>query len=207
MKKTIILALVLFTTVQSYAQQKGEIVLGAHTGFSFTGAIYRLVQDVSESDTLSSGLLSGSNLPVFGASFDYGVSDRFTIGALASVQHFSAKVRENSFSAQDSSFNIRPVDANFNRFYVGIVPKYQYETGSENFEMYSAIRAGFIFWQGNFDAENSNIDALSGFAGGRPALSIVAIGGRYYFNSNLAFNFELATGAPSLLSLGINYKL
>lgn len=207
MKKIIVFALVLFTATQSYAQKEGEIVLGIHTGFSFTGAAYRLVQTAAESDSVSSGLLGGSNLPAFGASFDYGVSDQFTIGALASLQHFTADIREGSFNAGDTSVNTQPVSANLNRIYIGIAPKYQYETGNADFEMYSAIRAGFVFWQGNFDAENSNIEAISGFAGGRPALSVVALGGRYYFNPNFAFNFELATGAPSLLSLGVNYKL
>lgn len=207
MKKIIVFTLVLFSITQSYGQTEGDIILGVHTGFSFTGAAYRLVQTASESDSVSSDLLGGNNLPVFGASFDYLVSDRFSIGALASVQHFSADVRETSFNAGDTTFVTKAVTANLNRIYLGIAPKYQYEIGGENFEMYSALRAGFIFWQGNFDAENSNIDALSGFAGGRPALSIVALGGRYYFNPNIAFNFELATGAPSLLSLGISYKL
>jgi hypothetical protein len=182
-------------------------VVGVFTGFSFTGASFKLVKTVAQNDSSTSGIVNGSNLPVFGLSFDYKTSPKFTIGALASIQHFSADVNEQSFQAMDSSFIIRPVTANLNRFYVGVVPKYQYETANDHLELYSAVRVGFIFWQGNFDAENSNIDALNGLAGGRPALSIVAIGGRYYFNSPLALNFEVATGAPALLTLGFNYKL
>ena len=207
MKNLIVLMVLLISiTLKSYGQEQGDAVVGVYSGFSFTGAAFKLAKTVAENDSTTSGIISGSNLPVFGLSFDYTASSKFTIGAFGSIQHFSAKVNEQSFEAIDTSFIITPITANLNRLYLGIVPKYQYETAS-NIELYSAIRVGFIFWQGNFDAENSNIDAIKGFGGGRPALSLVAIGGRYYFNPSMALHFEVATGAPALLTLGLNYKL
>lgn len=207
MKKLIIITLALLTTTLSFAQQEGDMNIGVHTGFSVTGALYRIATGIAQSDSFGTELVGGTNLPSFGASFDYGISDRFSIGALASVQHFTADINERIVNAGDTSFRLNPVDAKFNRIYIGIVPKYLYETGNDNFEMYSAIRAGFILWQGNFDVENSNIDAFEGIGGGRPSLSLVAIGGRYFLAPNVALNFEVATGAPALLTLGVNIKL
>ena len=207
MKKIILLAIILCSTTLSFGQQDGDITLGVYTGFSLTGATYKAITSLVESDSLTSDILSGSNLPVFGAAVDYRVSDEFTIGALVGVQRFSANITERAFNFGDTTYGTTPVTINMNRIYIGIVPTYQYETINENVELYSAVRVGFVFWQGNFDAENSDIEALSGFGGGRPALSIVALGGRYYFNPNFAFNFEIATGAPAMLSFGLNYKL
>ncbi len=208
MKKLIVFSFALFITATSFAQQKGDITIGAYTGFSSTGFIYRLASNATiDTDSSSSDFIEGSNLPVFGVTADYNLSDRFSIGGMVGIQHFYANVNERVFDAVDTTFRLKNTDVRLNRIYIGIVPKFFYNTSNENMELYSAVRAGFILWQGNFDVENSNLDALSGFGGGRPALSIVAIGGRYFFNESLAFNFEVATGAPALLTFGLNYKL
>jgi len=144
---------------------------------------------------------------VFGAVFDYGISSNFSIGAMFGIQHFNADINSRSVNIGDTLLTTRNVDINLNRLYLGITPKYHYNMANEQLELYSGVRAGFIFWQGNFDVEDSNIDVLSNLGAGRPAISLIPIGGRYYMTDELALNFELATGAPAIITLGLNFRL
>jgi hypothetical protein len=206
MTKNITLLITILLSFNLSAQQEKESVIGINVGGSFTGATYRLALKIVEDDSIASTLVGGSNTPVMALSFDYGVNEQFSIGALASIQHFSADINEVDINFLDTIV-ISGITTNFNRFYIGVVPRYQYTTNNDRLELYSAARVGFIFWFTDFDSENSRIDALKGFGGGRPAFSLVAIGGRYYFDNHFGVNFELATGAPFLASIGLNYKL
>jgi len=205
--KNIIIILLASLSYTSFGQGQDEKVIGIYTGFSTTGFAYRLASNITVNDSANTDFYGGSNLPVFGAMFDYGISSNFSIGAMFGIQHFNADINSRSVNIGDTLLTTRNVDINLNRLYLGITPKYHYNMANEQLELYSGVRAGFIFWQGNFDVEDSNIDVLSNLGAGRPAISLIPIGGRYYMTDELALNFELATGAPAIITLGLNFRL
>ena len=206
MKQILILTIISIMCLTASAQRAKESVIGLNVGGSVTGALFRVAKQFTDSDSTVSNLLASSALPPLSISYDYGVSDHFTIGALASGQHLTATVNEVNIDLLDTLL-LSEVNAKFNRFYIGLVPRYQYKINSEMLALYSAARVGFVFWSSNVNLDNVAFDDIRGFGVGRPALSIVLLGGRYFFNDNFGLNFELASGAPYLASIGLNYKL
>jgi len=209
MKNTLFVLFFITLSSLSLAQQQGDHVIGAQLGFSATGAIFRAATSGDlTSDSASFSLNEASSTPAFSVTYDYHITDGFSIGGVTSMQFFNLNLDEIDVNVGGRDTVLRQIDGRFNRVYLGIVPRYHFTTEDENLDLYSAARIGYILWRTNLSSDDlSNVDAISSFVGGRPSVALVPIGGRYYFTPEFAFNFELAIGAPYLFNLGLNYKL
>lgn len=206
MKKYVLLLAVLTIYSSSFSQtSKDEKVFGIHAGFSLTGVTFKgvgsLVQDSS------SGQYQFSNLPAIALSFDYGVSDQFSLGLLVSSQQFNGNISGHTFRGLDDSLRIESFDFQLNRLYVGLSSKYHWPNQNEQLDLYSGLRGGFVLWTNEINTQDPFFDVLEEFSGGRPTLAVVPIGGNYYFTENFGANFEFALGAPYVISLGVQLKL
>lgn len=193
----------------STAQQKKDQVIGIQVGFSSTGFLFNQAVNSSLLNTsVGLNIRGGRNLPAFSITYDYQPSDNFSIGALFSIQHLEAQLDDIKINTTNFDTIINPITANFNRLYIGVVPRYHYTTEHEKLDLYSAARIGFIFWNTNLESDQiAAINAFSAVGAGRPAVALIPLGGRYYMTEHFAFNFELSVGAPYLFNLGLNYKL
>lgn len=219
MKKTFIisalavLGLVLFSSNQASAQsESGQSVLSLHTGFSVTGGLIKAVfdSDIDMTDT-SSGMTTGylnssvTGGPAIVAGWDLGLSERWSIGFIASTQGWSGDAsysyldENNALVNENLTFNLR-------RNNVSFCPKIHYGNG-DNVDLYSGIRIGYVFWSSSWETNDPDFDDFSNFNAGRPNIGLTAFGGRFYFNDNFGASFELNLGAPNILGLGLNYKL
>mgnify|MGYP001626546641 FL=1 len=105
MKRITQLSIILLFSIASMAQtQEGEKVVSVKMGFSATGALIKGIGNSSDLDldSIGTGDVSVSGLPALSASFDYGFSENFSLGALISYQAFSGSVRDYKFSNEDS---------------------------------------------------------------------------------------------------------
>ncbi|MGB0850827.1 MAG: hypothetical protein ACPGTP_06240 [Bacteroidia bacterium] len=206
MKKYVLLLAALSLYLSSYSQtSSGEKVIGVHTGFSLTGVTFKGVGSLL-SDS-SNGQYEFSNLPAIAFSFDYGVSDQFSLGLLVSSQQFKGNIRGRTFRGLDDSLRIESFDFQLNRIYIGLSSKYHWPNQNEQLDLYSGLRGGFVFWSNEINTQDPFFDVLEEFSGGRPTLAVVPIGGNYYFTDSFGANFELALGAPHVVSLGLQLKL
>jgi hypothetical protein len=209
MKKISFSILLSILYLTSTAQQKEDHVIGAQIGFSSTGFLFNTAVNSSLLKTsVGLNLKGGSTLPAFSITYDYHLSDNISIGGLFSIQHLEAQLDDIEINTTYFDTTINPITANFNRLYIGIVPRYHYTTEDDKLDLYSAARIGFIFWNTNLESDQiAAINEFSAMGAGRPAIALIPLGGRYYMTEHFAFNFELSVGAPYLFNIGLNYKL
>mgnify|MGYP001563658455 CR=1 FL=1 len=208
MKRITQLSIILLFSIASMAQtQEGEKVVSVKMGFSATGALIKGIGNSSDLDldSIGTGDVSVSGLPALSASFDYGFSENFSLGALISYQAFSGSVRDYKFSNEDS-FKVEDFNFNLKRIYLGIEPKLHWGGSNEKIDLYSGLRIGYILWVNNIETTDNNFDLFDRFNVGRPSVALVPLGGNIYFNEDTGANFEIAIGAPYLFSLGVQHK-
>lgn len=213
MKKSILTLILLITsmvilTPNANAQREsGESVITVDAGFSVVAGLIKAVfngETITDSAQTGSftGKVSGGPAIVFG--YDYGLSERWSIGALVSTQGFNGNanwtyIENNKLVRDEFDFTLRR--SNFS-----ISPKIHY--GSDKVDLYTGLRVGYLLWTSKINSADPNFDELDEFAkGGRPTIGLTAIGGRIYATDELAVHFELNLGAPNILGLGLSYTL
>jgi hypothetical protein len=213
MKKIILSTFILFALNTIQAQQlKGQKVASVKLGFSATGLMINAIGSGSNNSGSNGGdvfTIEGvttNKFPAISATFDYGITDMFSIGGLASYQAFSGTISNYIGIEGKDTISLPKIDFNLRRIYVGFIPKIHWKTENDNTDLYSAVRVGYVLWANHIEAQNNKIDALNNFNGGRPAIGIVPIGVNFYFNEYFGGNAELAIAAPYLLSIGACYR-
>ena len=209
MHKTVFLLLLSILCLSTAAQQRTDHVIGAHLGFSSTGFLFnRAVNSDIINDSIGLKVRGGSNLPALSITYDYHLSDAFSLGGLLSMQYFEVQLDEIAININNYDTTINSIKGQFYRSYIGLVPRYHFTVANERLDLYAAARIGVILWSVNLQSDQlAALDELGRIGASRIALALVPIGGRYYVADQLAVNFELSIGAPYLLSLGLNYKL
>ncbi|PCJ66928.1 MAG: hypothetical protein COA58_05610 [Bacteroidetes bacterium] len=208
MKNITVIIILVFTSLYVNAQnQEAQNVIGVRAGFSVTGGFIKAAGKLEDNslDTLQRET-STSNLPALSFTYDYGISDEFSVGLLTSIQTFNGSVKNYGFNTPNDTFIVENIDFTLRRIYVGIAPKYHWATSNEKVDLYSGIRLGYIIWVNNIETSDPNFDIFDKFNVGRPSFNLVPIGGNFYFDDNFGANFELAIGAPYIFSAGLQYK-
>ena len=209
MKKIVLAALILGAfSFSTFAQtQKGEKVVGLNIGYSLTGGVINAVGDNDFSgDSVGVVSVNVNAIPAISATFDYGVGDKFSIGALVSFQSFSGEVNDYTYTDLQGQDRTESVDFGLTRLNFSIVPRLHYGVKSDNVDLYSGLRLGWIHWVGNINTTDENFDLFDSFQGGRPNVGLILFGGRFYFSDEFGANFELAAGAPYIASAGVQYR-
>ena len=131
--------------------------------------------------------LASIGVPIY-LGFDYGFKKSITLGGEASYSNYSE--RSNNLNYKISMVGI---SANGNWHFNGLLPV------PESVNLYTGLNLSYYNWTypANYMANNLSSVRLS-----------IQVGARYYFNTNLALNFEL-NGSPanSGSKFGLTYKL
>lgn len=206
MKKITTIIFCLINILPAFSQREaGEKVLGLHLGGSITsviiGATGRALQD--------SGILSSysqNSRPMIAFTFDAGISERWSLGVLIANQGFSGSFFDYSYTRLDGTEITENVSYKMNRNNISFAPKFHYNLKSDKLDMYIGLRLGFVFWNNNFETTQLDFNPFA-LVMGRPNLGLVPFGLRFYPNENFGGSFELALGAPYILSIGAQYKI
>jgi hypothetical protein len=152
------------------------------------------------------GDVKSTKTPVIWGGVDYGVTDRFSIGAVYTYQGLTAKY--NAFQYEDDSGNVITTYGDFTdrltRQSIGIRPLFHFGD-SDDFDIYTGARLTYVFW--NYNSSRNDVDVTDLFQGfGSPIKPQFLLGMRYFFIPSAGFNVEFAIGPAYFMSFGLNYR-
>jgi hypothetical protein len=210
MKKTtffaaalLLVALVTLNPTQAHAQKyKGQTVITGAAGYSLTGILFNVIKEGLN----TVGDINATKTPVIMGGVDYGITDRFSIGAVYTYQGLTAKY--GAYETTDSAGNIYVVNGDFTdrltRQSIGIRPLFHLGD-NDDLDMYVGARLSYVFWSYNSNRPDaSGLDIVNGF--GSPIKPQFIFGLRYFFIPNVGFNTEVAIGPTYLMTFGINAR-
>lgn len=200
--------LLLVCTLAMAQNTEGDRVISLKAGFSTTGLAINNIDKVNifDSDSFNIGSVNAEKNPAISATFDYAITDRFSLGGIFSTQSFTGNITDYKGVVNGDTFILNDINFKLNRMYLGVVPKLHWSANNDKVDFYSAVRVGFVFWVNKIDIDNDKFKALDSFKGGRPAVGAVPIGVNIYFTDSFGANAELSIGAPYIFSLGGCYK-
>jgi len=175
---------------------KGEAILTAGAGLSIWN-MYSGVANLSDS-------LLASSTPTFNATYDYGLTKNFSIGAAVGYNSFSFSNPHYSYINARGVIIYETISVKYSRVNVAVRPLYHWGK-NENFEWHAGMRLGYSFWTAQLNTtdpfykdeyERQNLYSAQ-----------VLIGSRAYFTEFLAITFDVGIGTPYFSSLGISLKL
>lgn len=145
--------------------------------------------------------------PVWALSMDYSYSDKISFGILMSRQQLSGDFSQYTFLPIGGNATIvEEVTFELKRRYVGAVTKYHWNTNTDNIELYTGLRVGYVQWKRKIETSDPNFNALDQKTAGRPAIGIVPLGLKFYILDGLGISSELAIAAPYFINIGAVYK-
>jgi hypothetical protein len=206
MKNILTLSILVFSSFMSMAQREAnEKVFSINIGRSFTAAIVNSVGPFLQ----DSGILQGysyNSRPNISITGDIGLSEKWSIGILLANQFFSGTLLGYTYPTFDGNVVTENVSYRMNRNNISLTPKFHYNLKSDKIDMYLGWRIGYVFWNNKFETTQLNFNPF-GLTFGRPNIGFVPFGVRLYASENLGGNFELAFGAPYIVSFGLQYRL
>ena len=207
-KTTLILVSLLCSGVLTAQNLESQKVVSLKAGFSLTGFIISNIGDVTlnESDSFSIGSINTENSPAITGTFDYALTDMFSIGAMFSYQSFVGSATDYNAVVGGDSVSIPNVDFKLRRIYFGATPKIHWIQDNDRIDVYAGIRFGVVLWNNDINSGDKEFKALDQITIQRPVVGLVPIGVNVYFNEDFGANLETALGAPYVFSLGINYR-
>jgi hypothetical protein len=188
------------TPGKAHAQKyQGQMNATAGASFSITGLFVNAVLATVD----QAGGVNTSSIPGLNAMFDYGVSDRFSVGAAYYYQSFTT----NFTSYTDTSGTVQNGDFKLALIRQNAGARMLFHFGeNENLDVYAGARVGFTFWSTKSDVPaNSGLD-LDVSAIRSRMLPQGIFGMRYYFTDNIGANVELAVGPPYFMMIGLNAR-
>jgi len=215
---TIVLSMITISTTNLFAKGKksgGDLRKGKSTvtvggGVSLAGAIISTFEkDVVASVNLTDPSVNAktSSIPVLFGSYDYGISNLFSIGVAGSYE--SWKVTVPGYTDPYGSSTGGPItygtsSLNISRVNIAIRPLFHFGS-NENLDIYFGPRLGYTLWNTDVKSTDPAVTGV-GFGHGNVFSPAVLFGTRYYFTPNIGLNFEISIGAPYAAALGVNFK-
>jgi len=203
----IAVACLCFSSTANAQGDAGEHVFTLDAGFSVTGG---LIEAVFETGIDSNGNVTNNPInggPAIVLGYDFGLSERWSIGAILTTQGWSGTDQNTYFDANNNTVT-EEISFNLRRNNFSIVPRLHYGNG-DNIDLYSGIRIGYVFWTSKIESNDPAYSILDDYASGvgRLNVGIVPFGARFYVTDNIGINFETALGAPYMFGAGLNYKI
>lgn len=186
---------------RAHAQKaKGQFVGTAGAGYSIVGLFF----DAIKEGLNTTGDVTSSKTPVLWGTADYGITDRFSVGACYTYQGITAKY--GSYTTTDTAGNNITIIGDFkdriSRQSIGIRPLFHFGD-SDDLDVYVGARFSYVFW--NVVSDRSDVSASDVFSGlGSPIKPQFIFGTRYFFIPQLGFNAELAIGPTYFMAFGIS---
>jgi len=185
------------TTAKSQNLQ-GQTVFNFNLGYSLTGDLIKGLFDEGTNSTIKVS-------PVIILGADYGLSEKFSIGASFTTQGMKGTITDNWWYDDNDSLITENFDFKIRRSHIAIIPKYHYTSDNDKLDIYSGLRLGFVMWSYKDDSNDPTFTAFDDLKG-RVTVGFTT-GMRYYFTDNIGANVDLNLGAPYVVSFGLNYKL
>lgn len=208
-KRTIIIATAILMIIgvampNKAAAQKyqGQSVITGGVGFSVVGLFFGLVKEGLNATTN----ISSTKTPVLLGAYDYGLSDRFSIGVGYTYQSLTLKYDGYYFNgSQDSlitgNFTDRLIRQNF-----GIRPMFHFGD-NDDLDIYAGLRISMVRWSYTTSRNDLGSNWATELLGGASPVKAQALFGmRYFFTENIGFNTELAIGPSYFAMVGINAR-
>lgn len=200
------LALFLFGSKSFSQTEKGQTVISASYGFS---AVRGVVKTLWLADLIEASV---NGIGTAAAGVDYGLTNKFSIGANYATQSISGTATNvDWFLFSDTSNHIETFNYAMRRTHISITPKIHYITDNEKLDIYSGLRIGYVIWNKKFESKDpgfpENYNLAMNTLKNRVSVGIIALGARYYFNPNFGASIELNVGPPYIFSIGAVYKI
>ncbi|MGL4597523.1 MAG: outer membrane beta-barrel protein [Bacteroidia bacterium] len=192
----VLVATGIFAPNASAQKYQGQMNITAGGAFSLTGLVGTAVTSAVNT---ANGRASAT--PGLAGMFDYGVSDRFSIGAAYNFQQFTVK-----FSSYVND-NGNTVNGDFKysvtRQNIGLRALFHFGD-NDDLDTYAGARFGYTLWNTNTNAPGLSLGDEKFF---RSRLWPQALFGmRYYFTENIGVNAEFAIGPPYYMMFGLNFR-
>jgi opacity protein-like surface antigen len=195
MKKTIITLVVaagmLYAPVQAQ-DQKSTVCL--NVGVSLVGQILSVADNGST-----------ATLPAFQLTYDYDISNWFSLGLAGSYQLMGIDYEDYSYIDENNEVVYEDFTTDITRMNFALRALFHYGN-FDRIDMYSGVRLGYTNWGFSSDSSDPLYDSDDVLKGGGFAPQVVAFGIRGYFTDNIGINVELAIGPPSYMSAGLNFR-
>ncbi|MFN8714744.1 MAG: hypothetical protein ACK5Z2_17990 [Bacteroidota bacterium] len=189
-------------TPQQVSAQKyqGQSVVTGGVGFSVVGLFFGLIENGLDAGTE----IRSTRTPVLIGAYDYGISDRFSVGIAYSYQSLTLKY-ENYTDLNGNlvvgSFTDRLTRQNF-----GLRPLFHFGD-NDDLDIYAGLRLSLMRWSYSSDRPDISDNFATNILGGISPVKVQGLFGmRYFFTENIGFNTELAIGPSYLAMVGINAR-
>lgn len=178
---------------------QGQSVVSFNIGYSVVGNLLKSSLEVFED-------VKTSSIPTLGLTYDYAITDLFSLGVAASYQSVSAEFTD-TYLDENSMTQTDFVKASFARMNFAIRPLIHYG-GTDELDLYSGLRIGTVMWNSSYESSQDDFDFEDAdlFNGSRVSVGLVLFGMRYFFTDNIGINFDVQIGAPYIMSGGISAK-
>ena len=149
--------------------------------------------------------------PTFQASYDYGVSNFFSIGGALSYNEAQTLATNYSWTDAAGNVSVGDYDVRVARTTIGARALFHYGNKGR-LDMYSGLRLGLGIWNIKFTSTNPQFDPEKEFKGLRgngvlPQFQLIPFALRGYITENIGLGFETAIGSPYMASLSLQYRL
>lgn len=210
MKKLSVLAVAIIATatatlapgkVQAQKYQGQSVVTGG-AGYSLAGILFGIIQDGLN----TTGSISSKKTPVIIGAYDYGITDRFSVGACYTFQNLTAHY--TSYETTDASGNVTTINGDFtdhlSRQSIGIRPLFHFGD-NDDLDTYIGARFSYVFW--NYRSPRTDVSSTDLFHGfGSPVKPQAVFGTRYFLTDNIGVNAEFAIGSTYFMMFGVNAR-
>lgn len=191
---------------QAAAQKyRGQSVVTGGVGFSFVGLLLGVIDNTVDAATD----IRSTKTPVIIGAYDYGVSDRFSVGVGYTYQgitmrydsYYKPNINGSGDTIVTGDFRDRLSRQNF-----GIRPLFHFGD-NDDLDIYAGLRLSFVRW--SYNTNRPDFDASGAtrlLSGASPVKAQALFGMRYFFTENLGFNTELAIGPSYFAMVGLNAR-
>jgi hypothetical protein len=191
---------------QASAQKyQGQSVVTGGVGFSFVGLLLGVIDNTVDAATD----IRSTKTPVIIGAYDYGISDRFSIGVGYTYQgitmkydsYFKPSINGGPDTTITGDFKDRLSRQNF-----GIRPLFHFGD-NDDFDIYAGLRLSFVRWSYNTNRPDLDVSGATSLLSGASPVKVQGLFGmRYFFTENIGFNTELAIGPSYFAMVGINAR-
>jgi hypothetical protein len=202
MKNKLFLALLMTAFVFNAQAQnsEGTSVATVGLGYSLVNNLFNVALDTYPEVEVSS-------VPTIALSYDYGLTDNFSIGIAGAYQSVSGEF-ENTYLDGNQVSRTETAKATLSRMNIAVRPLFHYGN-SDKLDMYSGLRVGYLIRTLDVDSHDPDADVvreLDTFVGNRLAIGLVPFGFRYFFTDNIGLNMDLQIGTPYVVSGGVAFQ-
>lgn len=204
MKKILSLFALLSVGSMTYAQnQAGQSVVSLNVGYSLIGnATTSILKSIDGAANTDGNI---SSIPVIIGAFDYGLTDKFSIGIFGGYQRASAEFDYTYTPLADSTPVNESVKITGSRLSLAIRPNFHY--GSyDNLDLYSGVRVGLLIRNFESTSTDEDFETFDIFDGNRFTFGLTLLGARYYITDNIGLGMEIGMGVPYAVNGGINFR-